>query len=484
VTWTGPVQRLEDAVGGRRRLRAVVLLACVLGLNSADAASIGAVATQLEPALGIGHTRLGLLVTVSTALAAVVTLPLGWLVDRVDRVRLLSAAVVLWSVAMAISGAASSYGMLLWSRVGLGAVAATAAPVVASLTGDLFPAAERGRIYGFILSGELIGAGAGLMVSGDVAGWLSWRWAFWVLSVPGLVLAVALWRLLPEPVRGAHAAGAGGDRDELLLDEVRNAEVRPREALVLGVDPAARPLGWAVRYLLAIPTNRLLILSSALGYFFFGGLRTFAVVFARGRFHLDQTVATTLLVLVGLGGVLGVLVTGRLADRLIRQGRIAARPVVAGASLLLAAVMFAPGLLTTALVPALVLFGLGAAGVGGANPPLDAARLDIVHYRLWGRAESVRAVLRYAAEALAPLVFGLVSTEFGGHGATFGEPRGGENGPALAHTFLLMLVALVAAGLVLCVQARRTYARDVATALASERATSGLAKQRESGAPR
>jgi hypothetical protein len=122
--------------------------------------------------------------------------------------------------------------------------------------------------------------------------------------------------------------------------------------------------------------------------------------------------------------------------------------------------------------------------VGGANPPLDAARLDIVHYRLWGRAESVRAVLRYAAEALAPLVFGLVSTEFGGHGATFGEPRGGENGPALAHTFLLMLVALVAAGLVLCVQARRTYARDVATALASERATSGLAKQRESGAPR
>jgi predicted MFS family arabinose efflux permease len=470
------VQRLQDAVGGRRRLRAVVLLACVLGLNSADAASIGAVATQLEPALGIGHTKLGLLVTVSTAVAALVTLPLGWLTDRVHRVRLLAGAVLLWSVAMAVSGAASSYGMLLWTRIGLGAIAATAAPVVASLTGDLFPAADRGRIYGFVLSGELIGAGAGLLVSGDISGWLSWRWAFWVLSVPGLVLAVALWRLLPEPVRGTHSAKAGPDRDELLTDEVRHHEVRPRAALVLDVDPADRPLGWAVRYLLSIPTNRLLILSSALGYFFFGGVRTFAVVFARGRFDLGQSAATSLLVLVGLGGLLGVLVTGRLADRLIRHGRVAARPVVAGASLLVAAALFVPGLLSTALVPALVLFALGAAGVGGANPPLDAARLDIVHYGLWGRAESVRSVLRYGAEAVAPVLFGVVSTAFGGHGATFGEPRGAsDNGPALAHTFLIMLVPLVAAGLVLCVQARRTYARDVATALASERGTSGLA---------
>jgi predicted MFS family arabinose efflux permease len=468
------MQRLEVAVGGRQPLRAVVLLACVLGLNSADAASVGAVATQLEPALGIGHTKLGLLVTVSTALAAVATLPLGWLVDRVDRVRLLSLAVALWSVAMAVSGASSSYGMLLWTRIGLGAIAATAAPVVASLTGDLFPAAERGRIYGFILSGELIGAGAGLLVSGTVSGWLSWRWAFWVLAVPGLVLAAAVWRLLPEPPRGAHAASREPGRGELVLDEVRGRDVRPHQHLVLDADPANRPLGWAVRYLLSIPTNRLLILSSALGYFFFGGVRTFAVVFARGRFDLGQSAATSLLVLVGLGGVLGVLLTGRLADALIRRGRVAARPVVAGVSLLVAAVLFAPGLLLTALVPALVLFGLGAAGVGGANPPLDAARLDIVHYRLWGRAESVRSVLRYAAEALAPLVFGVVSTEFGGHGATFAEPRSAsDNGPALAYTFLIMLLPLVAAGLVLCLQARRTYARDVATALASERATNG-----------
>ncbi|MGI8681657.1 MAG: hypothetical protein ACR2JO_05925 [Mycobacteriales bacterium] len=44
--------------------------------------------------------------------------------------------------------------MLLITPFALGALVATAGSVVASLTGDLFPAVERGRIYGFIASGN------------------------------------------------------------------------------------------------------------------------------------------------------------------------------------------------------------------------------------------------------------------------------------------------------------------------------------------
>jgi len=51
--------------------------------------------------------------------------------------------------------------MLLLTRLALGAVVATATPVVASLTRDLFPPGERGHIYGYILTGELAGAGLG-----------------------------------------------------------------------------------------------------------------------------------------------------------------------------------------------------------------------------------------------------------------------------------------------------------------------------------
>src|SRR5207247_9659308 len=58
---------------------------------------------------------------------------------------------------------------LLVTRMLLGGVTAAAGPLVASLVGDYFAPAERGRIYGYILAGELAGAGFGFAVTGDVA---------------------------------------------------------------------------------------------------------------------------------------------------------------------------------------------------------------------------------------------------------------------------------------------------------------------------
>ena len=82
---------------------------------------------------------------------------------------------------------------------------------VARLTGDLFPAAQRGRVYALILSGEFLGAAAALVMAGQMAAWWSWRGSFWVLVVPGPILAIALMRLLPEPARGGFDRGAGID---------------------------------------------------------------------------------------------------------------------------------------------------------------------------------------------------------------------------------------------------------------------------------
>lgn len=493
--------RLRDQVGGSARLRVIVLLACVLALDSADKATVGAVAAQLEKDMNIGNPQIGLLVTISTVIAALATLPIGVLTDRVNRIRLLSAAILVWSLAMVVSGASNSYEMLLLTRIGLGAVGATATPAVASLTGDLFPAAERGRIYGFILSGELVGAGLGFVVSGDIAGLLSWRYAFWALAIPGAALAVIFLRLLPEPARGGQSrlqigaeniqdaidpdrVDAGeqetiendDEEEDVVEQEVEAEAIRPHEHLVLHEDPTDRSLWWTLRYVLSIRSIRVMILASALGYFYFAGLRTFAVVYVRGRFGLGQSAASSFLFLVGLGAVIGVLVSGRLADRLIGRGHLVARPVVAGIGFLVAAVVFVPGLLVPAFLGSAALLFVAAAGLGSANPPLDAARLDLVHSRLWGRAEAVRTVLRTLLEAAAPLLFGYVSILFGGHGSSFGEPR--SSGPAMGHaleyTFLVMLVSLLAAGLLLCLRARKTYPRDVATAIASDHATPDL----------
>jgi Na+/H+-dicarboxylate symporter len=141
--------------------------------------------------------------------------------------------------------------------------------------------------------------------------------------------------------------------------------------------------------------------------------------------------------------------------------------VVGGAAFLAAAVFILPTLLADSLLPALVFAFLAGIALGGVNPPLNAARLDIVDSRLWGTAEAVRSTLSSISTGLAPVIFGAVSTALGQ----------GEAAPsaasALSHTFLIMLVTLVvAAGLLLCL-ARRTYPRDVATAMAAELLTAG-----------
>jgi len=88
------------------------------------------------------------------------------------------------------------------------------------------------------------------------------------------------------------------------------------------------------------------------------------------------------------------------------------------------------------------------------NPPIDAARLDIMPPWLWGRAEGVRNFIRTGAQALAPVLFGAVSQY------VFG---GGNSG--LKWTFVVMMVPLSASAVFLFAAARR-YPVDVATAAA------------------
>ena len=165
--------RLTVAIGGSERTRVVTVLAGVLALSSADAATVGAAAIELRQHLHINNTDIGLLVAVSSLVGAIASVPFGMLADRVRRTWTLSAAVVLWGVAMLCSAAVGSFGELLLARLALGVVTAAAGPIVASLVGDYVPGGERGRIYSFILIGELVGAGTGFAVTGDVAA-LSW----------------------------------------------------------------------------------------------------------------------------------------------------------------------------------------------------------------------------------------------------------------------------------------------------------------------
>lgn len=475
-------------MGGPARAQIIVVLAAIFAIDAADKGAVSAISDQLEQAFNIGNPQIGLLLAVVSFVSALVTLPMGILVDRAQRRRLLLVTISLWGIAMAASGVASSYGSLLLTRLALGAVLATATPAAASLIGDYFPARERAGIYGMVLTGELMGAGLGFLLAGVASTLFGWRSAFFVLAVLSAGLVWLVWRRLPEPERGKQAwilpsrtgperqrpsprygqgrqppaaadadtAGASSEQGAI----VRSAEASPRKERVLRVDPTRKSWWWAMRYLFRLPTYVLLIAASSLSYFYFAGVRAFGMIYFTAHYGLARSIVSALVVLVGGGAVIGVIAGGRLAERLRENGLVSARVVLPGAALAVAAVFFGFGIWVSSAVIGVALLTVGAAALAAANPSIDAARLDIVHPRLWGRGEAGRMALRGIGEGTAPLLFGYVSHWLGG------------DGQALSWTFLMMLVAMIAAA-ALTFPARRTYPRDVATAAASMKAISG-----------
>jgi MFS family permease len=500
VRWLGRIVRgeLVEFVGGPARARVIALFAAVLALNTAQLSTVGAIAPQLEHALHIGNTKIGLLNSVALLVAAVAVVPVGMMVDRVRRIPLLAGSILLWSVTTLLGAIAHSYSTLLLTRIGLGAVGATAGPAIASLTGDYFPSRERGRVYGYILSGEIAGTAVGFIVSGTVASALSWRVAFALLALPGFFLARSLLRTVPEPRRGGQSRLEPGTQDlataladvhreadaadsdaqfvrerDLAAKAARERGFEPDRARVLQSDPNEMSLGAAVRYVLSIPTNLLLIIGSSLGYFFFAGLQTFAVVFVRGHYHASQATATLVLGLLVLGALLGTLISGPVTDALVSRGRLEFRVLVPAGCYLGAAAVLIPGLLSNHLNNALWFFVAGAGLISAANPPLDAARLDIMPSGLWGRAESTRTFLRSLAQAVAPLLFGALAdliTGFVPEQAPLGTHThrlvSAATGTGLEISFLIMLASLLAAGVFL-LRTRGTYPQDVADAAAA-----------------
>jgi MFS family permease len=458
---------VTNALGGAERTRVILLLASVLALASADAATVGAAAIQLRADLEISNTDIGLLVTVTSLVAAAASLPFGVLADRVRRIPMLTGAIVLWGGAMLWTATAPTFGRLLLARIFLGGVTAAAGPIAASLVGDWFAPSERGRIYGYIISGELIGAAIGFAVTGGIAT-VSWRAAFVILALPAFVLAWLVFQLR-EPVRGGQdplrpdgAPAADFPEPDEGEPQITDAQhlalqrnIEPDPALILKRDPRSMNIVAATRYVLSIKTNVALIIASAGGYYFLAGVQTFGVEFVTKQYGIAQVVSTLVLVIVGAAGVVGVLAGGALGDYLLHRGYLNGRILVSAVSAALAVVFFIPALFTRSPLNALPYIALAVLALSAQNPPLDAARLDIMPALLWGRAEGVRTFLRTMAQASAPLFFGAVSDH------VFGGGRSG-----LQWTFLLMLIPLAVSAYFLF-KALRTYPRDVATSTAS-----------------
>ena len=395
----------------------LLLVAAALAVDYGDRSVVGAVGPQLKSQFHLGNTGLGLVASAFAVVGAVATVPAGAIVDRWNRVRLLTLGLGLWSAAMVVGGASVTLAMLLATRIVLGGLVAVARPAGASIVGDLYAPPERNKALSVIDAGELAGTGAGVVIAALVGALLSWRAVFWILAAFGAAL-VLFARRVREPKRTAAGRRAS--------------------------------LAEAFRIVLATRTVVIVIVASCVGYFFFAGVRTFAVTFTVKHYGVGQSVADLLLLLLGAGAAGGLFVGGRIGDRLTATGRSGTRLVVAAAGFAAAAGLFAVALFVPKLWLAMPLYVVGSGTLTAASPMLDAIRLDVIAPDLWGRAESVRTTTQIVFEAVAPLGFGVVADSLGG--------SGGGRGLQLA--FLVSLPLLLANGLVLLL-ARKPLRHEV-----------------------
>ena len=455
------VEHVDDsALHDPARRRAVIALAAVLALDGADRTALGALAPALMAEFNVGNAAIGLLAGAFAIVGAIAIVPIGILTDRARRITILVVCIAIWCLAMGVAAAAWTFLLLFLARVTLGVLTAAGGPPITSIVGDLFPADVRGRVLGWVKSGELVGAGAGFLIAGVVVWLTSWRGVFAVLAVVGLIVAWLVARV-PEPKRGGENDFPGGaDRGinppSQLHELVEADDVDPKEELILEGDQSELALKPAMEYVLKVRTVVLVVVAAALGDVFFTALQVFGVLFLVAQFGISVSQAAILIPLVGVGGFVGVVAGGRLGDRLIEHGVLAGRVHVGAWSYLVASVLLVPVFVASSLVVALPFLVLAGGFLTAPIAPLEAARLDVVHPQLRGRTESARMIARVAAQASAPLVFGVLSSQLGGGGAA-----------GLQLAFLLMLPLLAASSVCLMIAVRH-YPSEVAAVDASE----------------
>ncbi|MDQ2919383.1 MAG: MFS transporter [Verrucomicrobiota bacterium] len=132
---------------------------------------------------------------------------LGWLSDRFSRWIIIGTAVLLWSLASGGSGLAATFGVLMLTRVFVGIGEGGYGPAAPTILADLFPLEKRGKILAVFCAAIPVGSALGYVLGGAVAAHLSWRWAFYLVTPPGLLLG-ALCFFQRDP-RAAH-----GERPE------------------------------------------------------------------------------------------------------------------------------------------------------------------------------------------------------------------------------------------------------------------------------
>ncbi|KAA5804597.1 MFS transporter [Alkalicaulis satelles] len=207
---------------------ALFMLGVVYLINFMDRQLFAVLQEDIRADLALSDTQLALLGgTMFAVFYATLGLPLAWLADRTNRVRLIAACCAVWSVFTALSGMAAGFWTMAVARIGVASGEAGGVSPSYSVISDYFPAGRRGLAIGLFSIGAPLGIAAGSALGAFIAASLGWRWAFILLGIPGLFAALALVMLVREPRRGRLDGPVKAGPPPLPLDAARAVLASP-----------------------------------------------------------------------------------------------------------------------------------------------------------------------------------------------------------------------------------------------------------------
>ena len=396
-----------------------------------------AVGPTLKTEFGLTDRAIGFLSSAFLLIYTLSALPLGALADRTrSRARVVALGVGLWSVFSGLTAVARDFRSLVITRALVGVGEASYYPAGTALLSAYYPRAARARVMGRWQSGQLVGILLAFGLSGALYALLpatiAWRVAFLVSAVPGLALAALMWFVADPPAARVPLAPNGSNE---------------------GAMPRALPphtVAQQFSAVLSIPTLWVVIALQAIIFAVSTPAITFLPIYIRssqGPFHMGAMHASFLTgIIIVVGGVVGALLGGPLADLLTRWNP-GGRVLAAGVGFLLALPCYAAMLLTTRLSVFILAGTLAVLALNLPTGPLTAVPQDVSPPGLRSTAVAVTLLLSHMlGDVWSPTVVGSLAT-------TLHE----RSGPAL----LIVGIPALIVGALIAFAGARIYARNL-----------------------
>lgn len=322
------------AASGRvYRAYVLMLLTGVYTFNFIDRQIIGILSPAIKEDLGLADWQLGILKGFAFAvLYTTLGIPIARFADRANRVTIISIALALWSGFTAISGACQNFAQLALARVGVGIGEAGGSPPAHSLISDYYPKESRAGALAVYAMGIPIGIAFAFLAGGWIMETFSWRTAFVVVGLPGVIMAVLLKFTVREPPRGGQEPESRADEFKTLRVEAAGGPVEraiwflvkplPKKARAATFNETA--VIWrAAKHLLSIPTYRAMVIGATAISFSTYANGTWIVDFY-ARSHSDFSLLTVLFTLGLISGTAyaaGTFLGGFVVDKFAARSR-------------------------------------------------------------------------------------------------------------------------------------------------------------------